>query len=141
MTTKSKYPPLPVMQCDPGCGECCGPVICTQGEFEAIATYAITHSIVPLDQGVTCPWYQGGQCTVHEARPALCRLFGHVPRLECCKGYNVNISGTLLRKWNDKVKHGSRWLHEAITGWTPERLLADLKSGRHELVSKLRKVR
>ncbi len=140
MPSKSKYPPLPVMQCDPGCGECCGPVICTQGEFEAVVNYAADHGIAPLDQGLTCPWYQQGKCAVHDVRPALCHLFGHVDNMECCKGYNVNIQGTLLRKWNDKMKGASRLLHEVIVGWTVKRLETDLKLTRASLVPKLRRV-
>lgn len=124
-----KYPSLPVMQCDTNCGECCGPVMATEGEFTAIEQYAAKNGLSPVKQGLTCPWYQGGQCTVHEVRPALCRLFGHSPRMNCPHGYNVNIGGTLLRKWNEKVGGASRFLHEAIEGWTVEDLkVADRRS-------------
>lgn len=109
-----KYPQLPVMQCDAGCGECCGVVPCTQGEFEAVSNYAAANGIEPVRQGVTCPWYQQGVCKVHEVRPSLCRLFGHVPEMECSRGYNVNIQGTLLRKWKEKMIRSSRLLHEVL---------------------------
>lgn len=124
-----KYPSLPVMQCDSNCGDCCGPVSATEGEFATIEQYASEHGLTPARQGLTCPWYQRGECAVHEVRPALCRLFGHTPKMACPRGYNVNISGTLLRKWNTKVSGGARLLHEAIEGWTFEDLkTADRRS-------------
>lgn len=122
-----KYPPLPTMQCDPNCGECCGPVNCTEGEYQAITEYASNHGIEPVDQGITCPWYQDGVCKVHPVRPAICRMFGHVERLRCCKGYNVNMSSALVRKWHAKLKNATRWLHESLEGWTPDRLIHDLE--------------
>jgi hypothetical protein len=83
--------PLPTMQCDSGCGDCCGPVLCRQDEFRAVLELAAAKGVDPVRQGETCPWYQGGGCTVYEARPEICRLFGHSPRLVCSRGYNVNI--------------------------------------------------
>lgn len=105
-----------------------------------MANYAAEHAIEPRDQGLTCPWYQDGCCAVHPVRPALCRLFGHVPQMTCCNGHNVNIGGALLRKWHEKIKGSTRWLHEVIPGWTVDRLDSDLKLRRLEFVSNMRKV-
>lgn len=87
-----KYPSLPVMQCDDGCGECCGPVFCRTNERQAVEAYAAANNIQPLRQGISCPWYQGGACSVHPVRPWICRYFGHTPTLVCCKGYNRNVT-------------------------------------------------
>lgn len=124
----AKYPPLPVMQCDPNCGECCGVVPCTQGEFVAVEAYAMENGLTPVAQGLTCPWYQNGGCAVHPVRPAVCRLFGHVPQLECPRGYNVNVGGTLKRKWDEKVQGATKFLHQALDGWSVEELPINLKS-------------
>ncbi len=130
-----KYLTLPAMQCDTNCGLCCGVVACTQGEYEAVQNYASEHGLSPVAQGLTCPWYQSGQCAVHDARPAVCRLFGHTERLECPKGYNVNVSGVLLRKYNERIKAATRVLHEAISGWTIDTMKQDVaKTNRKKLI-------
>lgn len=117
-----KYPSLPVMQCDDNCGECCGPVPCTETEFSRVVAYAREHGIQPRDQGITCPWYQQGICQVHPVRPALCRLFGHDPKMNCPHGYNVNLTGRQLTKWQRSIGQCTRMLHEAIPGWDLSRL-------------------
>lgn len=100
------------MQCDDDCGDCCGPAPCSEEEFVRIGAYAEKHNIEPKRQGGKCPWYQGGKCTVHEVRPAICRAFGHFRNLVCSRGYNVNLpSGSLKRRWQSKLK-GERLLHE-----------------------------
>lgn len=84
---------LPVMQCDPNCGACCGPVLCSEAEYQTVAKHVREQGIVPKRQGPdVCPFYQEGTCAVYEARPFPCRLFGHVEGMNCCKGYNVNVS-------------------------------------------------
>lgn len=106
-----------MMKCDTGCGECCGPVLCNENEYQAVIGYARNRGIVPIRQGVTCPFYQNGGCSVYEVRPHVCRLFGHTPRLNCCKGYNTNVpEGRLARIERDYLKRGTpgRMLHEAV---------------------------
>lgn len=124
----SKYPPLPIMQCDTNCGACCGVVPCTEGEYTAVAAYAQERGIEPLRQGMTCPWYQGGSCAVHPVRPAVCRLFGHTEDMECPRGYNVNLPGPLLRRWAGRVAGASRYLHEIFPGWSLEGLSNALRT-------------
>lgn len=84
---------LPKMKCDKNCGACCGPVLCDETEFMAVNKYAFDNGIVPKRQGLNCPWYQDGECKVYPVRPFACRLFGHVKKMVCCRGYNVNITG------------------------------------------------
>jgi len=86
-----KYPKLPIMQCDDGCGECCGFAPCSRQEFNNIKSYIVQHGIEPIRQGATCPLYQNGTCSVYPVRPFVCRLFGHCSDLVCCRGYNRNI--------------------------------------------------
>lgn len=102
---------LPVMQCDKGCGDCCGPVFCTPDEFNAAKRYALANEIEPKRQGLTCPFYQDGGCKVYKARPLICRMFGHSPRLVCSKGYNRNISPALEERLMDGYRP-TRMLHE-----------------------------
>lgn len=82
------------MQCDDGCGECCGPVPVTAREWGILKRYMDQHAIEPHwhKNQLTCPLYDGQRCMVHPARPLLCRVFGHSEHLECPRGYNRNIS-------------------------------------------------
>jgi hypothetical protein len=110
---KTSLPILPPMQCDKGCSDCCGPVLCTDKEYEAVKRFVRSRGVRPVSQGVTCPYYQDGQCQVYDARPRICRLFGHSPRLVCSKGYNTNVSPSREREWMVGYKP-TRWMHEAL---------------------------
>lgn len=107
---------LPVMQCDDGCGECCGIVPATQKEFDRVMDYAAEHGIKPAHQGKTCPWFQEGRCTVYEVRPLVCRLFGHTRLMTCPRGYNVNIPDRKVRRAVERQGRADRVLHEALPG-------------------------
>lgn len=110
---------LPPMKCDTGCGDCCGPVLCKEHEFQAVNRLAFAKGIVPMRQGTTCPWYQDGQCQVYEARPFICRLFGHAPRLTCSRGYNVNVAPSLEKRLTRQYGKPTRFLHEVLDNWQP----------------------
>lgn len=114
MTSFDKFPKLPVMQCDAGCGECCGIVLCKEGEYQKVIEYAESNNITPVQQGVTCPWYQQGTCSVYPVRPGICRLFGHTESLDCKRGYNVNVSGTVERTVRKAIGNVTRCLHEVL---------------------------
>lgn len=105
-------PVLPEMKCDKGCGECCGPALCSEREYQTVKRYAKRHGVKPIVQGLTCPFYQDGECKVYEVRPRICRLFGHSDRLVCCKGYNTNVS--------------KKAESEFMAGYHPERVLHEL---------------
>jgi len=99
MSNSIKRPPkwlnikLPQMRCDEHCGACCGPVICSETEIDLIERYCVENGIVPQNEKTwTCPYYQKGRCAIYPVRPLLCRLFGHVDRMVCPRGYNRNIS-------------------------------------------------
>jgi Fe-S-cluster containining protein len=78
---------LPTMGCDKGCDFCCTIAPASQSEYDKVLAYAAEHGIKPRVQGVLCPWFQGGRCTVHPVRPLVCRVFGHAPDLRCPRGH------------------------------------------------------
>lgn len=96
------YPDLPIMQCDAGCGECCGFAPCNEEEFQRIRDYCKNNEVVPKRQGSKCPLYQDGKCQVYLVRPWVCRLFGHTEKMECCKGYNTNVSQARVERMDRK---------------------------------------
>lgn len=85
------YQPTPSMRCDSGCGACCGPVTVTKPEAKAIEAYIKSQGITPIKQGITCPLYLDGTCSIYPVRPFICREFGHSSLLSCKHGYNVNL--------------------------------------------------
>jgi Fe-S-cluster containining protein len=117
------------MRCDTGCGECCGVVPTTKAEFSRIRAYIGQKGIVPLDQGVTCPFYQEGSCKVYKVRPIICQLYGHMkePRMTCPRGYNTNIPlhvGERILAQNGEPTH---LLHEFLPGFDQEKLKEDMR--------------
>ena len=117
---------MPKMKCDTDCGECCGPVVCSQPEYERVEKYAEENEISPADNGVTCPWYQEGECAVYPARPSTCRLFGHVESMVCPRGHSVNVKLSVERRivQNIILEMGPippRFLHESV--YTIEQLV------------------
>ena len=87
------------MKCDEGCGECCGPVFVSQKEYREIKQYIRGHGIVlRKNSGLECILYQNGKCQIYSVRPVLCRIFGHTERLNCSRGYNVNLPDRKIRR-------------------------------------------
>lgn len=113
-----KYPTLPVMQCDPNCGECCGPAMCRESEFAKIVDFIQASGITPQRQGLTCPLYQNGTCQVYEVRPMICRAFGHLEQMKCSRGYNVNAPSRQTREihsyFDTLHREGAKYLHELL---------------------------
>jgi hypothetical protein len=105
---------LPTMKCDEGCGRCCGIIPVTEKEYTRIMLRADRDGVVPMAQGITCPFFQLGKCAVYEVRPLACRLFGQVDQMPCPFGYNTNVEDEIGRKLvrdNGKPAHV---LHEAL---------------------------
>ena len=105
---------IPSMHCDDGCGDCCVPAPATETEFGAVARYVREHGIKPIDQGVTCPLYQNGRCTVYAVRPLACRLFGHVNGMTCTRGYDVAIPEREIARMVRANGSATRCLHELL---------------------------
>lgn len=90
---------FPPMRCDEGCGECCGPAPASKAELAAVRHYIAAHGIKPIEQGLTCPFYQSGRCAVYPVRPRICQAFGHVETLTCPRGYNVDVDVKPVNAW------------------------------------------
>lgn len=123
---------LPKMRCDDGCGDCCGPIIVSQFEYVHVVSYAKTHGIEPKDNGILrCPWFQDGRCAVHAARPAVCRIFGHVEDMQCSRGYNTNTSSEVAEQvygpYVRMTEKHSRFLHEVL-GKTASDVLDEIRA-------------
>lgn len=116
------------MQCDSGCGDCCGIVPVTETEYRRVERYAKEHSILPLDQGVTCPFYQDNTCKVYEVRPFVCHLFGHTERMPCSRGYNVNIPERDAERLARANGLPVKVLHEMVPGFSEGMLASKAKS-------------
>jgi len=109
---------LPKMKCDSGCGECCGIAPTTDKEFRRVEAFIQEHGVEVVDQGVTCPFYQGGKCVIYPVRPLACKLFGHALKLVCPRGYNTNIPERKVRRAIERGGRASRVLHELLgSGW------------------------
>lgn len=122
---------LPTMECTPGCGDCCGVVICHPHEYAAVNAYAKEHGITPKDQGITCPWYQEGTCAVYPVRPFVCQMFGHSKSLVCPHGFNTNIPEKLERRYTKQYGEPTKFLHDVIPG-ALDRLLEYFKKERRQ---------
>ena len=110
----TKLPIFPRMQCDKGCGDCCGPAPATEHEYKKAIHVAKAKKLVLKHQGLTCPFYQEGTCAIYDARPLACRLYGHLKDMQCSRGYNTNISDDAGRKAILKNGFPTRILHEVL---------------------------
>jgi hypothetical protein len=115
---------LPSMKCDTGCGDCCGIVPATRAEYEKVLHVAQAKGVTPKVQGLTCPFFQEGACQVYDARPFICRLFGHTPDLACSRGYNTNVAPDLEKKLTRRYGQPTLVLHQALVD---AGLVTDLK--------------
>lgn len=114
---------LPEMRCDADCDLCCSDVVpVSEAELVRVLAYANANGLQPqAKRPDMCVWYQGGRCAVHEVRPMMCQLYGHVdhPSLTCAKdpSYNANV-GTLPPQavYDMKAELGPsvRYLHEVL---------------------------
>ena len=78
------YQWLPPMECQRLCQESCGPILMSKVEWERICTRL---GFTPNgNRALTCPMLKGGQCTVYDIRPLICRLWGLVKKMACPNG-------------------------------------------------------
>lgn len=74
-------------------------------------------AIKPLRQGLRCPLFIDGKCSVYHARPLVCRLYGHAPGLDCVRGYSVSASPEVLVEWNAEIRRSAEritFTHELV---------------------------
>lgn len=120
------------MQCDTGCGECCGVVPATETEFRAVERFIAEQGITPAAHtDGTCPFYQNGGCRIYPVRPLVCRLFGHAadPLMTCPRGYNVNVPErdvVRMLRANGKTTHV---LHELAPNWEEVKHMIPTRTG------------
>lgn len=111
-------PQLPAMKCDEGCGDCCGIVMCSSAEAKTIVNVINARGIKPVRQGSKCPLYIDGKCSVYEVRPTVCKLFGHVEKMPCSRGYNTNVSDEIAHEYHKVMARGGtgsrRLLHMLV---------------------------
>lgn len=125
MRTLPVLPEMPEMRCDAGCPECCWEVVpVSEAEMVRVVLYANEHGIEPQEDTVMCPWYQKGRCAVHEARPIVCRVFGHTDdaQMQCDRGYNANVSPEVKKELHQAMRDkgsATRFLNEvqSTNGW------------------------
>lgn len=79
-----------------------------------IQAYAARHGIVPVAQGITCPFYQGGRCAVYPVRPRICQAYGHSERLRCSRGYAANVDESELKRWVQAAGEPAGTLHDLL---------------------------
>lgn len=84
------YARLPSIECKGLCFAACGPIPCTKGEAQRMENL----SGAPLTYNAEgfCGYLKDQRCSVYEARPMICRLFGLTPKLACpfgCKPSRV----------------------------------------------------
>lgn len=81
------YKRIPEFECEPGCNECCGPILMCKTEWAKFKE----HKQIEKDS-LDCPYLADGKCSEYENRPFVCRIFGAMDgaiperRLECPKG-------------------------------------------------------
>jgi Fe-S-cluster containining protein len=108
---------LPPMQCDIGCGACCGVIPVTATEYNRIAAHMKAHGIALLPgSDLACPLYQDGRCSVYKVRPLICRIFGHSEHLECERGYKANVPEREIRRMTAANGMPTRLLQEMRPG-------------------------
>jgi hypothetical protein len=111
---------FPPMQCDDGCGDCCGVVPVTKTQLERVRRYVKEHGIVPRAQGETCPLYLGGRCSVYPVRPPVCVAYGHSARLPCSRGYNTNVPEAVVQRFLGLPEPLTHFLYEVLDEVPPE---------------------
>lgn len=105
---------LPGMNCDRGCGACCGYAPATTTEFNRIVRFARDKGIRPIEQGMACPFYQNGECAVYAVRPLSCQIYGHVEHMPCKHGYNINVDERQVRRMTRSNGLCTKLVHHAI---------------------------
>jgi Fe-S-cluster containining protein len=87
--------PLPMLdECVPNCGRCCGGVTPFTRDDASRAVEHLNGMKNPklLERQIrywggssrVCPFLQAdAKCFIYEARPEVCKAFGHVPMMEC----------------------------------------------------------
>lgn len=82
------YRAIPTVHCKGLCAESCGPVDMSPVERRRIAALGVDIpkpdvAAVLADGGHVCPALTAGHCSVYDARPVICRLWGATQSMPC----------------------------------------------------------
>jgi Fe-S-cluster containining protein len=96
---------VPSFDCKPGCADCCGPIQLSRLEYHrCVKVSGRTADDVRrhMEKNIKHKIYQcpllnkkTNQCTVYQARPAICRIFGTTKDLPCPHGCGPDASALL----------------------------------------------
>lgn len=81
---------IPAFECEPGCHDCCGPVMTSSEEMSRLPRVGAAAHEAAL-AGLSCPHLGEDGCRVYLERPLICRLFGTTPRLACPNGKRPEV--------------------------------------------------
>lgn len=80
---KNLYDLIPKIKCRGKCQHSCTEVALSIGEVKHL--YKITRKPIKQEKGF-CTYLEGGNCSVYDDRPAVCRMWGVVESLRCPHG-------------------------------------------------------
>ena len=92
MSLTTLYAKIPDLHCKGLCHAYCGPIPCSNEEWEAMGKPARLDNgsgmvILQHVEGGHCPLLSpNGRCTVYANRPLICRLWGVTKKLRCPHG-------------------------------------------------------
>ena len=105
---------IPVVECQKKCQNSCAQIRCSLSELNLIKKFckanglkyinvngANNHMLKQSLKGkvtsddLMCKYLKDGTCTIHEVRPAICRLFGAADDLPCPHG--CKVVGTVMK--------------------------------------------
>lgn len=79
------YAEIPTIDCKGLCAESCGPISVSPDEWRRMKeTGGKEPGVNP--KTFVCNMLKDGRCSIYQARPAICRLFGVVEDLRCPHG-------------------------------------------------------
>lgn len=84
------YLEVPRLRCIGKCQEACGPVLMSPAEERRLASIGAAAPDVSAmleSKNLACPLLDPfGRCSIYEARPLVCRLYGAVKAMRCPHG-------------------------------------------------------
>lgn len=84
------YKQVPQIPCKGLCQNSCGPLACSDVEYDVIEGRA--GKPLTTDEELTCTMLsKSGHCTVYGDRPMICRLWGAVPKMPCPHGCGATL--------------------------------------------------
>ena len=81
---------IPAFECEPGCHDCCGPVMASGEEMARLPVKSDAEHAAALAE-LSCPHLGAKGCQVYAERPLICRLFGTTTQLACPNGKRPEV--------------------------------------------------